>query len=66
MKSIQLKRTREPANKSPRDIIGTKNVDALKRAGFVVVPLSELSDLRAKIKSMLGIISNEQSDKDRI
>jgi hypothetical protein len=63
MKDIKVKRPSKPVNKSPRDIIGTKNVTALRRAGFVVVPLSELSQLRANIKSMLDMLSNGTAQK---
>jgi hypothetical protein len=63
MKSIKVKRTPRPVNKSPRDIIGTKNVTALKQAGFVVVPLSELSRLRANIGSVLDILPNGTARK---
>jgi hypothetical protein len=63
MKSIKVKRARQQVNKSPRDIIGPKNVKALRRAGFVVVPLSELRQFRAKIKSILDILSNEPNRK---
>jgi hypothetical protein len=51
-------------SKSPRDIIGDDNVTALKQAGFVVVSLSELSQLRANITSMLGILSNGTAQKE--
>ena len=64
MKSIKVRRTPKPVNKSPRDIIGVNNVKALKQAGFVVMPLSELSHLRANIKSMLDVLSNEPTRKD--
>ena len=39
--------------KTPRDIIGAENVIKLKRAGFVIVPRSELTKIRALIKLML-------------
>jgi hypothetical protein len=64
MKSIKVKGARQPVNKSPRDIIGEERVRALKRAGFVVMPLSELSQLRAKIKSVLDILSNGTARKE--
>jgi hypothetical protein len=63
MKNVKVKRTRKPVNKSPRDIIGEENVMALKQAGFVVVSLSELSQLRANITSMLDILSNGAAQK---
>jgi len=64
MKNVKVKHSRKGVLKTPRDIIGDKNVTALKQAGFVVVPLSELSQLRANIKSMLDILSNETSGKE--
>ncbi len=60
MESMKVKRTRKPADTTPRDIIGDKKIAALKEAGFVIVPLSELSQLRAKIKSVLDILSNDR------
>jgi hypothetical protein len=57
MKSTKLKHRRKAASKAPRDIIGDENITALKRAGFVVVRLSELSKLRANVKSVLDILS---------
>lgn len=54
--SIKVKHRRKAANKTPHDIIGAGNVKALKQAGFVVVHLSELSKLRANVKSVLDIL----------
>jgi hypothetical protein len=55
-----------PANKTPRDIIGDENVVALKQAGYVVVRLSELSRLRANVKSALDILSSEAPRTERV
>jgi hypothetical protein len=64
--SMQTKPKRKVIHETPREIIGDKNVMALKQAGFVVVPLSELSQLRANIDSALDILSNEPTRKDRV
>jgi hypothetical protein len=63
--SIKVKHGRKAVTKTPRDIIGTENITALKRAGFVVVRLSELSKLRAKVKSLLDILSRKAPRSDR-
>jgi hypothetical protein len=52
-----MKHRRKAVNKTPRDIIGAENVTALKHAGFVVVRLSDLSKLRAHVKSVFDILS---------
>jgi hypothetical protein len=52
--------------KTPRYIIGAENVTALKHAGFVVVRLSELSKLRANVKSVLDILSKKAPRNDRV
>jgi hypothetical protein len=59
-----VRRPLKPANTTPRDIIGDKKIAALKEAGFVVVPLSDLSQLRANIKSVLDILSNKPTRKE--
>jgi len=64
VKSIKVKHRRRAVNKTPRDIIGAENVTALKQAGFVVVRLSELSQLRANVKSALDILSSEAPRRD--
>ena len=51
-------------SKAPSEIIGHENVMALKRAGFVVVHLSQLSHLRTNIKSVLDILSSDTPRKD--
>jgi hypothetical protein len=58
-----VKRRRKAMNKTPRDIIGDENVMALKQAGFVVVRLSELSKVRAKVKLAFDILSREEPRK---
>lgn len=65
VKSNKVKHRRKAVNKTPRDIIGDENVMALKQAGFVVVRLSELSLIRANVKSALDILSSEAPRKDR-
>jgi hypothetical protein len=65
MTGIKLKHGRKVPNKTPRDIIGTENITALKQAGFVVVRLSELSKLRAMVKSALDNLSSAMPQKDR-
>ena len=65
MKGIKLKHRRKVTNKTPRDIIGAENITALKQAGFVVVRLSELSKLRAMVKSTLDNLSSATPKKDR-
>jgi hypothetical protein len=64
VKSIKVKHRQKVVNKTPRDIIGDENVMALKQAGFVVLHLSELSQLRANVKSALDIVSSEAPRKD--
>jgi hypothetical protein len=64
--SIKVKRGRKAVNKTPRYIIGAENVTALKHAGFVVVRLSELSKLRANVKSVLDILSKKAPRNDRV
>jgi hypothetical protein len=59
VKGIKLEHGRKLANKTSRDVIGDENVMALKRAGFVVVRLSQLADFRANIKSALDILSSD-------
>jgi hypothetical protein len=59
VKTIKEKKGRKSANKTPRDTIGAENVAALIQAGFVVVRVSELSELRASIKSVFDILSKE-------
>jgi hypothetical protein len=61
-----VNRGRKTVNTTPRDIIGAENVTALKQAGFVVVRLSELSKLRANVKSVLDILSRKAPGKDRV
>ncbi len=53
-------------NKTPRDIIGDENVNALKQAGFVIVRLAELSALRALVKSTLDTLPSEPDRTDGI
>ena len=64
--STKVKHRRKTVNKTPRDIIGAENVTALKQAGFVVVRLSELSKLRANVKSVLDILSRKAPRNDRV
>jgi len=66
VKSIKVKHGRKALNKTPRDIIGDKNVMALKQAGFVVVHLSQLTNLRENIKSALDILSSDTPRKDKV
>lgn len=66
MASIKAKHRRKAVNKTPRDIIGAENVTALKQAGFVVVRLSELSKLRANVKSVLDILPRKAPQNDRV
>jgi len=56
---------RKPADRTPPDIIGDENVAALERAGFVVVRLSALSQLRAMVKSALDSLPSKPSRKNR-
>jgi hypothetical protein len=60
-----VKRSPKAAGKTPRDIIGEKNVAALERAGFVVVRLSALAELRALVKSALDSLPSKPPRKDR-
>lgn len=50
MKSIKVKHDWKLVNKMPRGVIGDENVMALKEVDFVVVRLSQLSNLRKNIK----------------
>jgi hypothetical protein len=59
MKNIKANHQRKPTNKTPRDIIGAENVAALNQAGFIVVRVSELSELRANIKSVFDTLSKK-------
>jgi hypothetical protein len=59
VKTIKERKTRKTENKTPRDIIGAENIAALNQAGFVVVRVSELSKLRANIKSVFDTLSKE-------
>jgi hypothetical protein len=63
--SSKGKHPRNAMSKTPRDIIRDNNVKALKQAGFAVVRLSELSKLRAKLKSVINMLSTETSRKYR-
>jgi hypothetical protein len=65
MKSKEVKHGKS-ATKTPREIIGDENVLALKRAGFVVVHLSQLLDLRTNIKSALDILPSEMPRKEKV
>jgi hypothetical protein len=64
MKSIKVKRFRNSVNKTAR--YHRNQERHLRQAGFVVVPLSELSQLRANIKSMLDILSNDAPRNDDV
>ena len=59
MKIIKEKKGERQQTRLPRDIIGAENVAALNQAGFVVVRVSELAELRANIKSVFDILSKE-------
>jgi hypothetical protein len=65
MKSKEVKH-RKSATNTPGDIIGDENVEVLKQAGFVVVRLSQLSNLRENIKSALDILSSDTPRKDKV
>jgi len=60
-----VKRGSKAAVKTPRDIIGDENVAALERAGFVVVRLSALANLRALVKSALDSLPSKSPRKKR-
>jgi hypothetical protein len=57
MKTMKAEKARKAAKKTPSEIIGASNVLALKKAGFVIVAVSELSQFRENIKSLLDILS---------
>ena len=63
MKGVKAKHRGKANKKTPSDIIGDENVIALKQAGFVVLRLSELLQLRANVKSALDILSSEAPRK---
>jgi len=62
---MKVKRGSKAAVKTPRDIIGDENVAALERAGFVVVRLSALANLRALVKSALDSLPSKSPRKKR-
>jgi hypothetical protein len=66
MKRIKAKQARNVVRRTPSDVIGEENVLALKKAGFVVLHLSELSQLRANAKSALDILSRELRRKGMV
>jgi hypothetical protein len=61
-----MKHRRKAANRTPREIIGAENVTALKHASFVVVRLSDLSKLRANVKSVFDILSRKGPRNKRV
>jgi hypothetical protein len=61
VKPSKDKHSRKATIKTPSDIIGDKKVTALKEAGFVVLHRSELLRLRINVKSVLDMLSTEDS-----
>jgi hypothetical protein len=57
VKSVKVKHKRKPANTARYH--RAENVTALNQAAFVVVRVSELSQLRGNIKSVLEILSKK-------
>lgn len=44
-------------DKTPREIIGDKNLDALEQAGYLVIHRAEMAKLRASLKSLHDSLS---------
>jgi hypothetical protein len=61
VKSIKAKHSRKATTKTPSDIIGNEKVLALKRAGYLVLHRSELLRFRTNVKSVLDMLSSEES-----